>query len=643
MPPGWPAWVLAFLAVLAGTILSAHPSGLQWAGLLQWLSLLGGILALQDVLRRQPTLIHVLLWALLCAGALDGARWLLESYEAYAGWWKVKVDGLPIFPVRIRLFGSNGSTQAASWLGGLILLVAFALLPRIRRREIRWAVQALLVTWSLLLGLCDSRLAYAGLLVGFVIGELQQRAKSRSIYVVVLPALVWWLRDLAHPSMAASGGGIGWGAEATMAVGILLLIRWSIGPGRLRMHIDPAWIMRTSIGTTLLPALVPLLVWVFPGGDGLRTMATGRIAFWNVALDAWKDHPLFGIGPWTFVHEYSRKVDWTFGFLAMHPHNAFLELLLAGGAAMALSVAILVFMPWRSAAKNLPASIQQTIAGLLASLGVGMTFDSPLSSPQVMTLMLVAGGVLLSCVPAGRSLRIPRTFVLLPTLVLVPLAFLFEAQASKIVLLRTRELLRAEKWQQAAELLIADSANAVKDPQWQRNVLIAKSMLASQDSAALGSLRDQWLRQVQVEPGFLPNRIHLHWIAWRMDPSTSARESLRLNLGKLSVSSEVLPTYGAISPGWIARYPTDDPVFWKAELAKARTEGSYLRAHWIERWLETQYPRGARITFRTTALGARGATEAQLYGSEGTGWLLVPQIVEFSSGSTGLAIQEFGK
>lgn len=625
-PPFWQAWIVVLFALLASTALSGNPSGLQWAGLLQWLSLLGGAWALQDLLRREPNFSAPLLTGLLVAGCVDAVRWTWDLIRDHMAWWTLRTEGLPLFPFRVRLFGSHGSTQAAAWLAGLLLLAlsvqGAALIPR----RARWGWWALLLSWSILLGFCDSRLAFAGFLVGLVVRDLSAQERGPCAWLALIPAVVWWVRDLVHPSRVSTGGGVGSGFETMVVVLLLLLLRrvqraWMPGPPLLG---KPLLVLLAV--SALLPVAIPT---VFAGGAGVshwNAIATGRLDFWSVAFESWKAHPLLGVGPWTYVHSYSRGIDWTFGFLAMHPHNAFLEMLSAGGIVLVLAfLAILasVFLHLgKAGVEVLPAwSFPAFIC-----LAVGMTFDSPMSSPQVMALQIVCAACLLgACRDPGRA-RVPRTAVLLPLLILVPLSFVWERQVSKAPLLEAGGLLARSQWDAAAEMILTGSKGVPLDPQWSRNVLMARTMLAASPES-LKALQPDWSEQVRREPGFLPNTVHQRWVAWRLAPTKTKAESLLTALERLGHSNEGLPAMGVVSPRWATSYPSDRPEYWSMRLDASQRKGDIRQTRWIEAWFRHRFPTGVvGHGRRLSATGARGVAESQLYGSPGTRWLLIPQV-----------------
>jgi hypothetical protein len=133
--------------------------------------------------------------------------WSRELVLAHLHWWSVRVDGLPLFPFRIRLFGSHGSTQAAVWIGGCLVLASYWLLPRLSGVW-RWIGGFYLIWCSLLLGFCDSRLAMAGIFAAVLVAGLSGRGGLLVAFATILPNAIWWLRDHLHPSQVAAGGGV---------------------------------------------------------------------------------------------------------------------------------------------------------------------------------------------------------------------------------------------------------------------------------------------------------------------------------------------------------------------------------------------------------------------------------------------------
>lgn len=629
MPPFGLAWILVILGLVGGTVLSDNPSGLQWAGLLQWLSLVAGILALQTALRESPHRLVAVLVGLFLAGSVHVFQWTWELVSRHQEWVVLRTADLPLFPFRIRLFGSHGPTQSAAWLGGLILLV----ISWPQSSPSRWKSIA---SWSavsigiVLMGFCDSRLAYLGFLTGLLTREAIAGGSGRTLWIAPLPAVIWSVRDHLHPSLVVSGGGIGTGVwmlaiTSFLPLGWILLRRMRRRPG-----FSLGTIARIAIGLGGVGILGPAWVAVSRYDWALDLLSSGRFDFWTIAIEAWLGKPLFGIGPWTFVHHHAASVDWTFGFLAMHPHNAFLEILLAGGLVSASGAMILAWKAFSGAHEvEGPPKEWRILLPCLSSLAIGMAFDSPLSSPQVMSLTLVAIAGFLAPFPVASSFVIPRTSALFPLLLLVPASFVWEQQVAKTPLLEARELLRRTLWREGASVILRGRPRVEGDPQWTRNLLMARTMLAT-SRESLMVLLPQWQRLRIAEPGFLPNRIHLHWVESLASPTKANRDSLDSALARMDRSSLAIPTFGEISSRWMETYPSDAPEFWLGEWRSAKSLGKTERIRWVEHWLDERLPGWrSRISGHRRLLGARSSTEMQLYGSSGTGWLLIPQLESY--------------
>lgn len=633
MPPFGLAWILVIGGFVGGTVLSDNPSGLQWAGLLQWLSLIVGILALQAALRERPHRLVAVLVGLFLAGSINALQWTWELVSRHQEWVAIRTADLPLFPFRIRLFGSHGPTQSAAWLGGLILLV----LSWPQSSLSRWKSIARWIAVSIgivLMGFCDSRLAYLGFLTGLLAHVAIASGSGRALWIAPLPSLVWILRDHLHPSLVVSGGGIGTGLWMLVSTSFLP-IAWSLArkawswPG-----LSLGLIARITIGLGSVGILGPAWVGLSRYNWSLDLLSSGRFDFWTIAIDAWLHNPIFGIGPWTFVHHHAASMDWTYGFLAMHPHSAFLEILLAGGLVSASGSMILALRAFSGAHGVVgPPKEWRILLPCLSSLAIGMAFDSPLSSPQVMSLTMVAIAGFLAPFPVARSFAVPRTSALLPLLLLVPASFVWEQQVAKTPLLEARELLRRNLWGEGASVILRGRPQVEGDPQWTRNLLMARTMLAT-SRESLMVLLPHWQRLRIAEPGFLPNRIHLRWVESLVSPTRATRDSLDSALARMDRSSLATPTFGEISSRWMETYPSDAPEFWLGEWRSAKGQGKTERIRWVEHWLDERLPdwRG-RISGHRRLLGARSSTEMQLYGSSGTGWLLIPQLEPYHTTS----------
>jgi len=598
-------------------------------GVLQWISLLGGIFAIQDVLRDSERTRTILLWGVLAIGLVDLVLWSRELWVAHADWWVVRAPDLPLYPFRIRLFGSHGSTQAASWLGALILLAGVWAMPRLSGAW-RWFGGGFLLWCSLLMGFCDSRLGMAGLLAAILIAGGKGRAGAWLAVASILPNAIWWIRDHLHPSQVAMGGGESQGGRQLLLAlavwGTVLVVRkWpKIAPanGCWRWVAGGAAVLLTSC-----PLWLPL---VAPSGGN---WSTGRIEFWRIALADWRESPMLGSGPWTYSRAYAQQHDWLLGFLPMHPHNGLLEVLIAGGWVM---LAGLLWAGWRVSRGPGAGWLSRDAIGLLVvHLVVSMAFDSPLSSPQIQLLVMVVVGWSMALSPAAKSLELPRTAGLAPLLLLVPVGYVVEGLAGKAALQRAGETIHAGgPWNQGAREILDAFPVRDADLQWTRNALMARTALNVDRRDSLEVLAPLWETQALLEPGFLPNRIHRDFVRVRLGRGASAMLSLREKLDTLGRSGWEGFVMGPVAAAWRAKYPTDDPAFWMQRLRSCRQVACGDSLRWIVHWLEIRSASGsiAEARWRSLAkLPVKGLSsprrqEGYLYGSEGSGWLLIPPL-----------------
>lgn len=159
----------------------------------------------------------------------------------------------------------------------------------------------------------------------------------------------------------------------------------------------------TAIATTAAIAAVGLIVvgavFYLGGGDSLlrglgvsggdTDVSSGRIHFWKTAIEIIKTYPLFGSGFDSFGVAYTR-FDTQIGlFRVENAHNEYLQVLAEGGIVGFACLAGFLFLLFRNGVKNLLATKEPLMRGLvIGSLAgcFGMVihsfFDFPLRTPS---------------------------------------------------------------------------------------------------------------------------------------------------------------------------------------------------------------------------------------------------------------------
>lgn len=618
LPRAWGAWLLAGFALTISAGFATRPSGLQWAGLLQYFSFACGVIVVQDRVRERPRGMDVVWWSLLAIGCFQSAVWAWNFLESYSNWWSIRVHGLPWFPFRHRLFGSHGSTQAATWLGAILLIGALWALPRITKSTARRVLFVVLVIESVLLGLTDSRLALGGLLLVLLAVTWREGMNRTLSTVTLVPVGTWVFRDLVHPSRVVTGGAIGQGWVFLLAwisvLGVALALRkwWPIQSLGKLLRILGGWFW-------LLFPLWILGVLVFGSAEFVEHMSTGRRAFWLVGLRILEQHPIVGVGPWGFVWEYAKGVDWIFDFLAMHPHNVALDVLTSGGLLLGAAVLWICASSFDWTQVRWVSWRMPLVLGLF--LAFSMSFDSPFSSPQVMTTSMICLGFGLSSRSEGLKWEPPRSIVLAPLLLLVPVAYLVDAQVGKQHLIEAGALIREGRIESGAHLIL-EAPTQTDDPQWRRNTLMARSALYSSRPESALVYAPLWDSMVVLEPGFRPNRVHAAWMWWRVTGRPEDRASFDVELANLTRNTKPLVCEGEPPMWWGASYPSDSVAFWERRLDSSHVRGDAARVRWISAWLAAREP-GRRVRESGGGIPRIPAgAEQQLYGSDGTGWVL---------------------
>jgi len=158
----------------------------------------------------------------------------------------------------------------------------------------------------------------------------------------------------------------------------------------------------------LLAAVVLIMLVLLPWIPSRSLMSTleGRVYIWRVAASHLFERPLFGFGPGAFEPKY---IEWETDYwrdgraaaeqrkysgLQAHAHNDYLEIIIDGGFAAALSLWLLlgsfftfVFPIARAVAGNLPAGASAGVVALATIATVDFPFHRPAELFLLWTLM----------------------------------------------------------------------------------------------------------------------------------------------------------------------------------------------------------------------------------------------------------------
>lgn len=632
IPRGGIGLGVALGALVTSTALSQRPSGLAWLGLLQWLSLLAGAFMVNFEIRRSRHALTWLLGGVIGIGTLDMFLWSREVLLRHWEWWIVRAEGLPLFPFRIRLFGSHGSTQAALWLVMVFLVGVYWLLPRTKGR-----IRLLSLGWLLwnatLLGFCDSRLAMAGAFVAVCYAGISTGSWRVAWGGLLVSNVIWLGRDLLHPSRILEGGGVEQGMFQVLLTFTLPAV---VAIGRkIRIASDGRiW----AAGAISFGFAVLVLPYVSQAGDA--EWSTGRLRFWRVGLDGFLSNPILGTGPWSFPWMYSRTVDWSRDFLAMHPHNWVLECLSSGGLVLFGGLAWLFRTSFRTSSED-AGSAGSVISLLGLALGIAAAFDSPLASPQVLLVGVIVGGWALSRQEGRAEICVGKVWALCPLLLLLPLAYVAEGVAGKHLLVQANEVSEPRR---RAIWILEKMPQPTSDPQWRREELLARTTIAPDIPDSLRLLLTRWDSLIREEPLYLPNHLHREYLRSRI----GLPNRLAVLLSSFEGSGWQRAFAPTIHSRWKGRYPTDSAGYWLQRAKRWRDVGDERSIRWAAVWFrQASRPFSCAEMVWTKTLGwpsrdlqVSGAASEQLYGSGGGGKALIPSLQEDVHTS---CLRNFGK
>ncbi|HEV8334807.1 MAG TPA: O-antigen ligase family protein [Candidatus Polarisedimenticolia bacterium] len=177
-----------------------------------------------------------------------------------------------------------------------------------------------------------------------------------------------------------------------------------------------------SLRKTLLIALLAVAVLIPAYGVGYWTLTGrysvlttefsapgGRLAVWRKTLEIVRDFPVLGTGVGTFQHVFPRYREATTTAFYDYTHNDYLQVLsesgLAGGALLALGIACVARLWWRSARGRVAGQVLLTACGLgLSAVALHELFDFGLQIPaNLLALAFLAGCLTLLAAPALRA------------------------------------------------------------------------------------------------------------------------------------------------------------------------------------------------------------------------------------------------
>lgn len=138
---------------------------------------------------------------------------------------------------------------------------------------------------------------------------LMAQSKTAWVAGAILLAIVWFYRNAARFSHAWKTGKVDY---QSIGIGIAAFVG-AFGLLVIMVFFDPGAILDKFLHTS-------------SGGQVLSV--SGREQIWEVALDVWRENPLFGYGPNIWSPEFRQSIGMNFAFSA---HNQFLQSLSGSG------------------------------------------------------------------------------------------------------------------------------------------------------------------------------------------------------------------------------------------------------------------------------------------------------------------------
>ena len=416
---GIAACVLAAVGALAGTLPRARAGRVALAGMaaltawtalsLTWAPLRGP--ALDDLER-----LVLYLAALVAAAALLDRRWtepaLLAGIVAAAAY-GVSERLLPGLVTLSRSAAAGDrlaqpltywNAQGALAALGLVLaagLVAEGAARRARSLRIAAAAAAPLLGLDLYLTLSRGALGAfaAGLLV--LLALTPTRAALHAVVLVAIAAAIppaaaeTAFRSVLH---ADSGSGQGAGMLAllivtTVAAGVLAA-RPARAPTRLpRLRPSAAVALAAALALTVVAAAHSGRNGAPEGSSRLTSTQSNRYAYWRVALAAFADHPLRGVGSAGYRVEWLRRRD--IGETVRDAHSLYLEAAAELGL-VGLVALVALFGGTVASVRRETAVAAAALAAWAVHAGVDWDWEMP---ALTLVAVLLAGGVIARAAP----------------------------------------------------------------------------------------------------------------------------------------------------------------------------------------------------------------------------------------------------
>jgi O-antigen ligase len=308
------------------------------------------------------------LYALVQAAGLDPIQWVGGAVAGTGGTFQRPGGGLG-HPNLLGVMAAAAAVASATWA---------ALEPRRRRLHC-----AIAIVCGLALVLTLSRAAWLGGLAGAgLAGVLAWRARSGAV--------------LSRRALTVA-------LVSVLAVAAAVLLSPARGPVVQRFD-------------QLFSA----------GGSG-----ASRLEIWHSALTAWRERPVVGHGPDTFLLVFPRfqtpaywRLEW--GLLPLHAHSIYLHALATRGvlgllAMLALAGAIVATMAraWSAGAANRPlvsglagALLAVAVAGLFGAIGI---YGALFVAVACAVLATAAGAIEFASVPVGRIASVVGAAVMIVT------------------------------------------------------------------------------------------------------------------------------------------------------------------------------------------------------------------------------------
>lgn len=417
-----------------------------------------------------------------------------------------------------RLSYPFGYWNGVSCWGAMAVAIGLTLSANASRLGTRAVALACVPVAALTVYLSYSRFGAAAVVIAVIAAVAFSRNRWTAAANVIIAGVGSAIAILAvrgHPEIAhASGGGGGVAVAFTVITvgivcGVVAVVTQRAGLDRVRMDLRPA---RLAGGATLLGVVLIAVALHGPLGDAwdkfknekppavggthrFTSLGSSRYDAWTVAIDAFKAHPLDGIGPGSFEYYWSRHGN---GEFARDAHTLYLEqgaelglpgvITLLTGLGGLLTAAIQARKGWRRRREiAVGSALIASFVVFLAYAGIDWMWELGAIGTLAIGGIAVAG--------AGgfdRSSRTPLRAWMRAALVVVALA----ASISQVPGLVSTERIRASEAKLAAgdsdqALRLADQA--IDAEPWAGSPYAARSLALERSgdlSAAKSALED---------------------------------------------------------------------------------------------------------------------------------------------------------